>query len=53
MAGCLMEDASVDAVSRLAGRSKKRRRRLTELKLVGHDIAVLLDAAEVVHRRKT
>ena len=51
IAGTIMEDASIDAVSRLSSDPTERVRRLERLECAGHDIAALLSAATALNRR--
>lgn len=49
LAGTIMEDASVDAVSIVSSHLVERGERLTRLHQAGSDIAALLAAAAVIH----
>lgn len=50
-AGMLMEDISPDAIGRLTSDEAERGMKLAELREASADIAALLAAAEVLHRR--
>ena len=50
-AGMLMEDIIPDAISRLTSDAAERGAMLADLRQASADIAVLLAAAEVLHRR--
>ena len=50
LAGMIMEDVSLHAISKAAGNDGERRKRLASLKQAGADIGALLAAAEVVER---
>jgi hypothetical protein len=50
-AGMLMDDITPDAIGRLTLDVAERGTKLADLRQVGADIAALLAAAEVLHRR--
>lgn len=50
LAGTIMEDSSVEAVSSLSFDANKRQEQVAMLSQAGADIATLLAAAEVVER---
>ena len=50
-AGMLMEDITPDAIGRLTSDVAERGTKLADLRQAGADIAALLAAAEVLHRR--
>ena len=50
-AGMLMEDIIPNAIGRLTSDVAERGKKLADLRQAGADIAALLAAAEVLHRR--
>lgn len=51
IAGTIMEDSSLDALSTVSVDPDQRRERLRYLVRAGTDVAVLLDAASILERR--